>query len=66
MDHDIAYILLRDANPDYIQALMHPNAFTIPANVLHGETMRPSSPGRYSALPQQAICHCAIPPGSAT
>lgn len=45
MDHEIAYILLRDANPDYIHALMHPNAFTIPANVLNGEIIRPEQSG---------------------
>ncbi|QQZ27931.1 taurine catabolism dioxygenase TauD [Thiothrix subterranea] len=45
MDHEIAYILLRDANPDYIHALMHPNAFTIPANILNGEIIRPEQSG---------------------
>ena len=45
MDHDIAYILLRDANPAYIEALMHPNAFTIPANILNGEAIRPEQSG---------------------
>ncbi|UOG93813.1 MAG: TauD/TfdA family dioxygenase [Candidatus Thiothrix sulfatifontis] len=45
LDHEIAYILLRDANPDYIHALMHPNAFTIPANVLNGESIRPEQSG---------------------
>jgi hypothetical protein len=32
LDHEIAYIRLRDENPDYIAALMHPEAMTIPAN----------------------------------
>lgn len=32
LDHEIAYIRLRDENPDYIRALMHPEAMTIPAN----------------------------------
>ncbi len=31
MDHEIAYILLRDKNPDCIRALMDPRAMTIPA-----------------------------------
>lgn len=30
MDHEIAYILLREKNPDYIRALMGPRAMTIP------------------------------------
>jgi len=45
MDHDIAYILLRDADPAYIQALMHPQAFTIPANILRGEVIRAEQSG---------------------
>ena len=32
LDHTIAYIRLRDENPDFIAALMHPEAMTIPAN----------------------------------
>lgn len=32
LDHEIAYIRLRDENPDYIAAFMHPEAMIIPAN----------------------------------
>jgi hypothetical protein len=32
MDPEIAYILLRDENPDFIRALMHPHAMEIPPN----------------------------------
>jgi alpha-ketoglutarate-dependent taurine dioxygenase len=32
MDPEIAYIRLRDENPDFIAALMHHRAMTIPAN----------------------------------
>ncbi|QLQ32928.1 MAG: TauD/TfdA family dioxygenase [Candidatus Thiothrix singaporensis] len=45
MDHAIAYILLRDANPEYITALTHPQAFTIPANILEGREVRPPQSG---------------------
>ncbi|EIJ36267.1 TauD/TfdA family dioxygenase [Thiothrix nivea] len=45
MDHDIAYILLRDANPEWIAALTHPQALTIPANILNGEVVRPEQSG---------------------
>ncbi len=31
LDHEIAYVLLRDANPDFVAALMQPDAMTIPA-----------------------------------
>ncbi len=40
LDHEIAYILLRDENPDYIRALQHPEAMCIPPNVVDGEELR--------------------------
>jgi len=45
LDHEIAYIHLRDANPDYITALMHPEVMTIPANVEAGEEIRAEQTG---------------------
>jgi len=46
MDHEIAYILLRDKNPDYIRALMAPRAMTIPARIDEGGTVaRQEEPG---------------------
>jgi hypothetical protein len=45
LDHEIAYILVRDQNPDYVRALMHPRAMTIPANVVEGEERRPVQTG---------------------
>jgi len=39
MDHEIAYILLREKNPDYIRALMAPRAMTIPARIDEGGTV---------------------------
>lgn len=44
LDHTIAYIRLMDENPDYIRALMHPEAMTIPANE-EGGSFRPASTG---------------------
>lgn len=41
LDHELAYIHLRDLNPDYIRALMQPDAMTIPANIVDGEVLRP-------------------------
>ena len=40
LDHEIAYIMLRDKNPDYIRALEHPRAMSIPPNVVDGEELR--------------------------
>ncbi|MCB1733985.1 MAG: TauD/TfdA family dioxygenase [Gammaproteobacteria bacterium] len=41
LDPDIAYIVLRDANPDWARALCHPNSLTTPANIQNGVTIRP-------------------------
>jgi alpha-ketoglutarate-dependent taurine dioxygenase len=40
LDHEIAYIMLRDENPDYIQAFEHPQAMSIPPNVVDGVELR--------------------------
>lgn len=45
LDHEIAYILVRDENPDFIRALMHPQAMTIPANLVDGKALRPEQSG---------------------
>ena len=45
MDHDIAYILLRDENPEHIKAFMQMDAMTIPKNVVDGEELRPDRAG---------------------
>jgi len=45
LDHEIAYIHLRDQNPDLVRALMAPDAMTIPPNVQNGEQLRPEQTG---------------------
>jgi hypothetical protein len=45
LDHEIAYILVRDRSPAYIRALMHPNCMTIPASQVGGEQVRPDRTG---------------------
>ena len=45
MDPEVAYIRLRDANPDYIVALMRPDAMTIPENREPDGRLRPTSVG---------------------
>lgn len=44
-DHEMAYMFLRDQDPEYIRALMHPEAMTIPANLIEGEEKRPEQSG---------------------
>ena len=45
LDPEIAYIRLRDADPDFITALMQPDAMTIPANEVDGRVIRPEQSG---------------------
>ena len=45
LDHEIAYIQLRDTNPDYIAALMEPDAMTVPARTDDGNIARPEQGG---------------------
>jgi len=45
LDHEIAYILMRDENPDYVAALMRPDVMTIPPNVENGVELRAAQTG---------------------
>ena len=45
LDPEIAYILLRDADPEYVRALSAPDAMTIPAHVVDGVERRPAQTG---------------------
>lgn len=45
LDPEIAYIRLRDQNPEYIAALMHPEAMSIPENREADGSVRPTSVG---------------------
>lgn len=53
IDHEIIYLQLRDENPAYIEALMHPQAMTIPANIENGEEIRAAVTGPVFSLDQQ-------------
>ena len=45
LDPEIAYIRLREADPDFIAALMQPDAMTIPANEVDDRVIRPEQSG---------------------
>ncbi len=45
MDHEMAYIQLRDESPNYIQALMAPDAMIVPANIQKGREIRSQQSG---------------------
>lgn len=45
LDHEIAYLLLRDENPEFIRALMEPDAMTVPARTGENGEARPAQTG---------------------
>ena len=50
LDHEMLYIYLRDENPAWIEALMHPQAMTIPANIEEGKEIRGARTGPVFSL----------------
>lgn len=50
LDPEMVYLRLRDENPEYIGALMHPEAMTIPANTESGMETRPAQTGPVFSL----------------
>jgi len=57
LDHEIAYIQLRDENPEFIRALMAPDAMTIPPNVQNGRELRPEQPGPVFSVDPRGNLH---------
>lgn len=58
LDPELLYIYLRDREPAYIEALMHPAAMTIPANMEAGEEIRPERAGPvFSIDPRSGALH---------
>ena len=57
LDHEIAYMHLRDTNPDYIRALMAPDAMTIPANIQDGKEIRPARSGPVFSVLESGALH---------
>lgn len=57
MDHEIAYLLLRERNPDYIRALMEPEVMTIPARVGGGKIARAEQTGPVFSITPSGNLH---------
>ncbi len=58
LDHEIAYIRIRDENPEWIRALMAADAFTIPSNTERGQEIRPDHSGPvFSVSPLDGTLH---------
>jgi alpha-ketoglutarate-dependent taurine dioxygenase len=58
LDHEVAYIRLRDRNPTYAAALMAPDTMTIPANAGEERTLRGAQSGPvFSVDPRDGRLH---------
>lgn len=57
LDHEIAYLMLRDRDPAHIAALMHPDCMTIPAHVVEGVELRPERTGPVFAVRPDGRLH---------
>jgi len=57
LDHELAYLLLRDENPQHIAALMAPDAMIIPERVDEDGVQRPAQPGPVFSLDAAGHLH---------
>lgn len=57
LDHEIAYLLVRDRNPEFIRALMQPDCMTIPAHRVDGMEIHPDRAGPVFSLRPDGALH---------
>jgi hypothetical protein len=57
LDHEIAYIRLRDLNPQHIRALMADDAMTVPARIEGGRIERPAQAGPVFSVDADGFLH---------
>lgn len=57
LDHELAYILLRDENPDYIRAFSRTDAMTIPARSDDEGVARAAQPGPVFSVDSEGFLH---------
>ena len=57
LDHEIAYIELRDRNPQHIRALMAGDAMTVPARIEDGRIERPAQAGPVFSVDAGGFLH---------
>jgi hypothetical protein len=57
LDHELAYIALRDASPSHVRALMQPDAMTIPAREDDDGVARPAQAGPVFAVEDDGSLH---------
>jgi hypothetical protein len=57
LDHELAYIALRDTSPDHVRALMQPDAMTIPARADDDGVARAAQSGPVFAVEADGSLH---------
>ena len=57
VDHEMAYLHLRELNPDFIRVLMQSDAMTIPANEVDDHIVRPDRPGPVFSVDKSGHLH---------
>jgi alpha-ketoglutarate-dependent taurine dioxygenase len=57
MDHEMAYLMLRDVDIAHIKALSHPQAMSIPANIQDGKQIRHAVTGPVFSVDTQGNLH---------
>jgi alpha-ketoglutarate-dependent taurine dioxygenase len=57
LDHEIAYLMLRDENPDWVRALMRPGAMTIPERTEGGAVARAARTAPVFAVEEGGALH---------
>lgn len=57
LDHEIAYLLLRDANPNQVRALQETDALTIPPRLESGRIARPAQSGAVFSIDSDGCLH---------
>ena len=57
LDHEMAYLYLRELNPDYIAVLSAPGVMTIPANEVDGRVERPAQAGPVFSIDPNGHLH---------
>lgn len=57
MDHEMAYLMLRDENPEYIRALMLPDVMTIPEREDETDGIRPAQTGPVFSVSPEGHLH---------
>jgi alpha-ketoglutarate-dependent taurine dioxygenase len=57
LDHEIAYLMLRDENPDWVRALMRPGAMTIPERTEGGAVARAARTAPVFSVEEGGVLH---------